>query len=318
MSRVKVLFALWAALGCVFFAQRPQFGPWSAPANLDAYNKSLDAQAPAINWPGKTDYTACLSRDGLSLYFSSGRSVASIDIYVSQRESVDAPWGPPVKLGANVNTESAVEMTPVLSPDGHRLYFASNRAGGFGNHDIYVSRRHDKRDDFGWEEAENLGPLVNTGMTDQPGSFFEDDMTGTTTCYLSRVSGGTSDIFSAALLPDGTLDAPVPVESLNTEFSDQFPAVSRDGLEVVFASNRPGSLGDLDLWVATRASVAEPWSEAIPLVGLNSPYIENHPRVSFDGTELYFTSTRPSDPPVAGAQQDIYVATRGHVKGRPQ
>jgi Tol biopolymer transport system component len=206
------------------------------------------------------------------------------------------------------------EFFPTLSTDGHRLYFSSNRPGGFGGMDVYVSRRHNKRDDFGWQPAENLGSVVNTGGQDQPTSYFEDDVTGTITLYLqsNRPGGvGGSDIYASTLQPDETFGPPVLVEEFSSPFDDQGLTIRRDGLEVIFASNRPGSMdGSLDLWVSTRASTADPWSTPQPLVALNSAVIENRPALSFRGTELYFTSTRLGgrDP------QDLWVSTRTKLK----
>ena len=57
---------------------------------------------------------------------------ASYDIYMTHRESLEAPWGPVVNLGPNINT-SGSEHSAMLSPDWHYLYFSSTRPGGFGS-----------------------------------------------------------------------------------------------------------------------------------------------------------------------------------------
>lgn len=297
----------------------PQYSDWSAPVNL----------GPIVNWPDKSDQQASVSKDGLSLYFASGRpggfsplcgtgapGACDFDIWVSQRASVDDPWGPPQNVGASINTSSR-EFFPVLSSDGHRLYFASNRPGGLGEMDVYVSRRHNKRDDFGWQPAENLGSVVNTAAVDSPTSYFEDDVTGAITLYLqsNRPGGmGRSDIYASTLQPDEAFGTPVVVVELSSPFDDQGPAIRRDGLEMFLASNRPGSLaGSLDLWVSTRTSTLYPWSPPVHLGPVvNSVVIENRPALSFDGTELYFTSTRlgSRDP------QDLWVSTRTKLKGQ--
>src|SRR5438094_261275 len=113
----------------------PTFGVWSAPANVGEPVNSIFA-----------DQGAFISKDGLTLYFQSDRpgGFGGVDLYVSQRSSVHAPWGPPQNLGPRINT-AFNESTARLSIDGHRLYFTSDRPGGFGSNDIYVSRRHNKR-----------------------------------------------------------------------------------------------------------------------------------------------------------------------------
>ena len=66
-----------------------------------------------------------------------------------------------MNLGTIINTE-ANERSPALSRDGHYLFFATTRAGGSGGFDIWVSWRHDTRDDFGWQTPVNLGTQFNS------------------------------------------------------------------------------------------------------------------------------------------------------------
>jgi len=158
-----------------------QFSDWSAPVNLGS----------PVN-TAFIDQGASISRDGLSLYLHCGNcpgNVGGADIYVSQRARHDEPWGPPQRLGPNINT-AANEQAPRLSRDGHRLFFHSDRTGGVGGQDIYVSLRRDKRDDFGWEPAVNLGSGVNTTANEAQASLFEDEETETTTLYFSSNRSG--------------------------------------------------------------------------------------------------------------------------------
>lgn len=105
---------------------------------------------------------------------------------------------------------------------------------------------------------------------------------------------------------------PEEVNSVNSPFLDMAPAISRDGLSLYFASNRPGGYGLLDIWVAERASIADPFGEPRNLgPEVNSPFTENAPALSPDGHTLLFQSNRP-DLNGFGAI-DIY-ATRRHNK----
>ena len=93
--------------------QAQKYSAWSAPANLGAViNSAASDQGPA------------LSKNGLSLYFTSNRagSIGGFDMYVSQRTSVDDAWSSPVNLGPTVNTTSD-EGNPAFSRDGHYLFF---------------------------------------------------------------------------------------------------------------------------------------------------------------------------------------------------
>jgi hypothetical protein len=103
-------------------------------------------------------------------------------LWVSSRAGTDDPWGLPENLGATVNT-AANEFGPTLTLDGHTLFFASNRPG-VGGQDLWVCRRHNKRDDLGWQAPVNLGS-VNTTASEIAVAHFEDDVTGVTTLYFA-------------------------------------------------------------------------------------------------------------------------------------
>ena len=132
---------------------------------------------------------------------------------------------------------------------------------------FYVSRRHNKRDDLRWGLAENAGSRVNTFDREAGPEYFKDPETGIITLYFNsdRPGGiGGNDIYASTLQPDGTFDSPVLVEELSSPADDQALAFRRDGLELIIASNREGTLGGLDLWVATRASTSDPLVDAGP------------------------------------------------------
>jgi Tol biopolymer transport system component len=208
-------------------------------------------------------------------------------------------------LGPAINTPFN-DFGPSISPDGHTLYFSSNRPG-FGGNDLYMSRRHNKRDDFGWRPAVNLGSAINTDANEIAAARFEDDLTGVITIYFAsnRPGGfGEDDIYVSTLLPDETFGAPVLVEELSTPSSDLQPAIRRDGLEMFLSSSRPGTLGSLDLWVSTRSRTTDPWSVPMNLgAPVNSASADARASLSFDGTELYFQSNR-------GGNADFYRSTR--------
>ncbi|HVH68782.1 MAG TPA: hypothetical protein VM716_13015 [Gemmatimonadales bacterium] len=167
--------------------------------------------------------------------------------------------------------------------------------GGLGGPDIYVSHRRDKHDDFGWEPAINLGGGINTSIDEQTPDPFQDE-NGHKVLYYGAgpIGSGAVDIYVSTLLPNGTYGPGVPVAELNTASVDRQPAIRKDGLEIFFASDRAGTHGALDLWVATRASTSDPWSTPVNLgATVNSTQVEARPAISFDGMTLYFQSTRP-------------------------
>jgi Tol biopolymer transport system component len=149
-------------------AAGPQFTGWSAPVNLGATVNS-----------GSTEFGPALSKNGLSLYFTSNRPTGSggLDIWVSQRQARDAAWGTPVNLGASINT-AANDFVPAFSRDGHWMFFASTRPGGYGMADVWASWRPQTHNDFGWEAPINLGANVNSAFNDNGVGYFENDDRG--------------------------------------------------------------------------------------------------------------------------------------------
>ena len=99
---------------------------------------------------------------------------------------------------------------------------------------------------------------------------------------------------------------PTHVAELNTEFVDRDPAVSSDGLEVFFVSDRPGGSGDWDIWHATRLDTSSPFDAPVAVAAVNSLGREANPDISEDGLTLYMSRDW------AGHTQftDIYVSTR--------
>src|SRR5256712_9740036 len=283
----------------------PQYGPWGAPVNLGAVvNSPANDQHPAI------------SKDGLSLYISSDRpgGLGGLDIWVSHRASTDDPWRPPGDLGPNINS-AANDLAPTFTPDGHQLYFHSIGRGGCGLADLFVAHRHDKRDDFGWEPAENLGCVVNSAFADAGPTYFEDEATGVTTLYFTVQNNPPTsdqgwDIYASTRVgDDDAFGPPVLVPELSSPYRDTRTAIRRDGLEIFLSSGRPGddvvghSAGSEDLWVSTRATTSDVWSPPVNLnlvnqqLGgppINSASFDGAPALSFDGTEIYFFSARHS------------------------
>lgn len=307
-----VLGALAASASFALTAQ-PKYSDWSAPVNL----------GPVIN-TGYNDQHPAISKDGLSLYFTSNRpgGQGADDLWVSQRASVDDPWGPPQNLGPTINT-SGVDFSPAFSRDGHWLFFNSDRPGGFGGADIWASYRENVHDDFAWGPPVNLGAGINSPYDDSGPTFFQDDETGITTLYftsLNRPGGlGDWDIYASILGPDGTFGQASLVVELSAPGNantgrDTRTAIRHDGLEIIFTSNRPGGVGSGDLWVSTRPTTLDRWSTPVNLgPTVNTVYFDGAPALSSDGETLYFYSNRPGG---FGAN-DLYMSTRHKLNGNP-
>lgn len=273
---------------------------WSVPVNVGA---PVNSAAGEMN--------AALSSDELSLYLTSNRAggLGGADIWVSQRACDDCAWGAPVNLGTPVNGLGA-DAGPRLSIDGHLLFFQSDRPGGHGAADIYVARRDNPKDDFGWRDPKNLGPDVNTAALEQAANYLQSAEDGAANLYFNRGAVGLADLYYAPVTRDGETRGPaVLVAELSDPASfDQHATVRKDGREIFFASfNRTGGLGAFDLWTSTRRSVHEPWS-APENVGapLNTAVNDQQPSLSSDARTLLFTSDRPGG--LGG--NDLWISTR--------
>jgi hypothetical protein len=304
ISLILMTIALALGFGAITVVAA-EFSDWSTPVNL----------GPVVNSP-YVDSCVAISKNGLSLFFSSTRQSPSNtmnrDLYVSQRDSIDAPWGQPT---AHMMLNSpAWESCPALNLDEHLLYFTSTAPGGYGQQDLWVSHRHDRRDDFGWEPPVNLGSQINTAEAELTPSFFEDE-SGKVWMYFVRggLVGGSTHIYQSEVGDDGTFGPATPVTELNSfGFSEQGATVRRDGLEVIFLSNRRIGSGPYDFYRATRESTADPWSEPQLVPSLGVPALaQGRIALSFDGCELYFTSLRSGG--VGSA--DLYIATREKLRG---
>jgi len=276
-----------------------KFTDWSTPVNLGpAVNTSFSDSAPAV------------SKDGLSLYLTSVRpgGLGEGDIWVSQRSSVDDPWASPVNVPALNSPDT--DQAPALSRDGHYLFFATDRAGGVGGLDIWVSRRENIHDDFDWETPVPITE-INSSRNDAGPAYFENDGGRPQLYFQSQRPGGAglADIYRSEQQEDGVWSTPQRVTELSSAFQEQRPTIRFDGLEIVFTSTRQGSVG-FDLWVSTRARVNDAWSEPVKL-DINSPGGDTGPYLSGDGMTLYFTSDRAG----SLASADLWVSTRERRRG---
>ena len=287
----------------VFEIQAQSFAnsEWSSPENLGAINSTFNEQAPS------------LSPDGLSLYFGSNRprvgGSTDTDLWVSHWSctDVDCHWGTPVNLGPVVKS-SVGDNGPSLSLDGHLLFFTSARTG-VGLNDIYVSRRANPKDDFGWGPPVLLGPGVNTTAFEAGAEYVQSAEDGVGNFYFNRgPSQAAQDLFVASITRDGETRASAVLvpELSDPTANDAAASVRTDGREIFFGSTRINGAGGLDIWISTRRSVHDAWSSPENLAPLNSAASDQQPSLSSDGRTLLFASDRSGS--IGGT--DIWMSTR--------
>jgi hypothetical protein len=168
-------------------SRRNPTGLWGTPENLGS----------TINSPFN-DNSPSLTTDGLSLLFTSRRSGGTgddVDIWMSTRSKIGAPWSPPVNLGPPVNGDWK-NASPSLSTDGLALFFESDRPGGRGPLNLWMSTRRSKTEPFG----EPVPLPINTKYRDRGPSLSADDRT----LYFNSDRPGTrglQDLWQVPVLP---------------------------------------------------------------------------------------------------------------------
>jgi len=235
--------------------------------------------------------------------------IGGLDIWIATRTGKNAPFGAPAHVGAPVNS-TADDFCPSPMAGGW-FFFVSTRPGGCGDADIYVTRRAGQ----GWWQPIHLGCRVNSPGQEASPYLLTAKQNGKALLYFSSNRAGgfvpdagppDHDIYVSPLTLFG-FAPPQLVPGLNTPQNDARPNLRRDGLEIVFDSDRPGTLGGPDIYTATRSKRTEAWSTPVNLgAPVNSPAGESRASLSWDGTSLYFGTTRPGVEGVA----DIFVATR--------
>lgn len=193
------------------------------------------------------DAAIALSPDGKQLFIFKVKGDNG-DIYVSKREG--STYLPAEKLAGDVNSDYW-EGSISMSTDQQKLYFASERPGGFGGKDLYVAT---KKEDGSWGNVKNLGNKINT-IYDEDAPFISPDSRTLIFSSEGHNSIGDFDLFVSNLnLNDGSWQAPKNIGyPINTTDDDLFYVLSPDGKRGYFSSAREGGKGDQDLYVVEPA-----------------------------------------------------------------
>lgn len=197
-------------------------GTWSHAKRLaDEINSGFNEGSATLSPDGRTLYfTRCDAKDGFG----------SCDLYTA--DFVGGAWVNVRNLGPNVNSKEW-DSHPNITPDGKKLYFTSNRKGGFGKSDLFVTTR---LEDGTYTPAENLGPIINT-VEDEVTPFFHE-INGTlyfsSTGHLKNLGG--YDIYKARWMEDHW-ESPKNVGPLvNTAGNEYYFSIDGKGTRLFYAS----------------------------------------------------------------------------------
>lgn len=195
-------------------SRKDENGKWTVPVSIsENINSKFNEGTCTISADGRTlIFTSCIGR----------RGYGNCDLFYSRK--VGEEWSFPVNMGPEINS-SAWESQPSLSADGRVLYFISDRKGGIGGRDIYVSR---KTEEGNWSQAEVMPQPINTPF-DEISPFIH--VNGRTLFYATNGKPGFGgfDIFKVEMT-DGKWGVPVNFGSPVNDHEDQFSLfISADG-----------------------------------------------------------------------------------------
>jgi outer membrane protein OmpA-like peptidoglycan-associated protein len=186
-----------------------------------------------------------ISQDGDWLIFAGNfpsKGLGNFDLYISYQ--TPQGWSEPINLGPQINTEFW-ESSPSLSSDKNMLYFSSDRPGGYGGKDLYVSHRLPNGK---WSDALNMGASVNT-TGDELAPFIHAD---NNTLYFTSdgLPGyGGSDLFVMRRKNATEWNTPENLGyPINTIESDGSLFIASNGVDAFYSSDRADSHGGLDLY----------------------------------------------------------------------
>jgi len=277
--------------------------------DMDCYHTSLDTcgdwlSGGNLGRPTNTpDHEAAqtVSADGHYLFYmrcdnrsENGWDQGGCDLFMAY--TADSIWSIGQSFGATINT-TAYEGMPCLSPDNRDLYFVSNREGGYGGFDLWVSRFEDGL----WQLPRNMGPQINT-PGDETAPFIHID---NRTLYFSsdgHPGMGGSDLYYCSRANDTMWTAPRNMGyPINTSANEKSISITMDGKKAFFASDRDSAEGNYDLYQTKLAKHLQP----VPVVALKG-YVYD----SLAKTRLNYAPVNISDV-ATGTHLYRFVSNRG-------
>ncbi|MFK7972036.1 MAG: OmpA family protein [Bacteroidia bacterium] len=258
----------------VFTSHRPArkrnkpYGKLGQPAHSDLYtvvmedDSTFGQEVTNIGKPVNTkfnDGASTLTGDGRTMYYTIfNEKRGNNSIYQTAYDLRREGWSKPNKVervngyaDVVVNSKGKTKKRPTydahpyVSKDGRTIFFSSDRPGGQGGMDIWFARRVGS----GWSEPINAGPIVNTPF-DEVTPFLSDN--GGTLFFSSNghVSFGGQDLFKAEGQIGNWTDPVNLGKPLNSTYDEYSPMAISEDSTVLFASNRPGGTGDIDIYWA--------------------------------------------------------------------
>jgi len=209
----------------------------------------------------------CFGRDTSEIILTYDDLLDSTSGYRITVLDISEPYNSPQLLPESLSIDGYNDISPFMTGDGSRLYFASDRPGGFGGYDIYLTEFVNSA----WQIPVNLGPNINSPENDVDAVLNGDE----SEIYLARIYGNSEYSILGALFSstyDGTqwalsesLTAPI-----NSQYLEGKPTISFDATKLYFISGRPGNEYAPAVWVSYREGSL--WSQPSLLQGFVNHY----------------------------------------------
>lgn len=255
-----------------------------------------------INTP-YNEFSPSLSPDGRMLLFSSERSggLGDQDIWISTYSN--GTWSEPVNF--RILNSAFHDQQPCFTHDGRGILFSSDRDGGLGAGDIYISLRTVQ----GWTKPVNLGAPINSKDSEKMPSLSLDNLE----LYFCRspvdpnrrvVDDSKIRILRSLLSDDGWSEPLLLMSPVNVGAMDSAPHILPDERTLLFSSKRDGGVGGFDLWRVRRDGKEGNWTGLTNLSELNSEGNESH--FCFDVTGKTLIVSRRIE---NGMKYDLYQYT---------
>lgn len=230
------------------------------------------------------------SVDGMSTLLFEVGEPGSRNVWRRDRLAGTSTWSKPQKQAPPINTSNHA-ASPFLSRDGMALIFESDRPGGSGQGDLWISTRDTIS--APWSAPTNLGGNVNSAQAEGLATLSAD---GLQLIFASDRLGsvGSSDLWECTRESiEASWSVARNISSLNTPDRELAPLLSSDGLSLILTSDRPNRMGSADLWLSRRSSLQGSWSRPLNLgEEVNTPGFEYGLILSADSKSLIYNSNR--------------------------
>jgi Tol biopolymer transport system component len=284
--------------GCLLLGPLVQASPRPQEASLDYCGQKKPGVTPEVFAPGvvsaegRFERVTAFSRDGTELFFTI--TTPDWKPRIAYTKCEDGHWSEPVTASFS---EQYDNTEPFMSPDGQRLYFASNRPPGSPpwNADIWMVERTPD----GWSEPRHVDNVSSATLDYHPSVAENGNL-----YFASTRDGDDGDIYRARMV-DGQYQTPEKLgAAINTDSQEWDPYVTPDESLIIFKSDRPGGYGDMDMYVSFRNEDGS-WAPAKNLgPPINTAEHDDAGDISPDGRFLFFARRHGDE------EMDIYWVDR--------